>query len=130
MEHEEIMPKIKQLSEDLAACSKMLTAIGDETRQHLILEMIKTGNCSGVRVGTITERTNLSRPAVSHHLKIMKEAGLVKMRKEGTMNFYYFDPETETLERLVNALLMAAEITKSLPDRSEEAFWEHDGQNK
>lgn len=130
MEHEEIMPKIKQLSEDLAACSKMLTAIGDETRQHLILEMIKTGNCSGVRVGTITERTNLSHPAVSHHLKIMKEAGLVKMRKEGTMNFYYFDPETETLERLVNALLMAAEITKSLPDRSEEAFWEHDGQNK
>lgn len=130
MEHEEIMPKIKQLSEDFAACSKMLTAIGDETRQHLILEMIKTGNCSGVRVGTITERTNLSRPAVSHHLKIMKEAGLVKMRKEGTMNFYYFDPETETLERLVNALLMATEITKSLPDRSEEAFWEHNRQSK
>lgn len=120
MEHEEILRQVERLSEDLAAGSKMLTAIGDETRQHLILEMMKIGNCSGVRVGEITRRTNLSRPAVSHHLRVMKDAGLVKMRKEGTMNFYYFAPEKETMERLANALRMAAEITGALPDRSGE----------
>lgn len=120
MEHEEILRQVERLSEDLAAGSKMLTAIGDETRQHLILEMMKIGNCSGVRVGEITQRTNLSRPAVSHHLRVMKDAGLVKMRKEGTMNFYYFAPEKETMERLANALRMAAEITGALPDRSGE----------
>lgn len=99
---------------------KMLIAIGDETRQHLILEMMKTGDCSGVRVGEITEKTNLSRPAVSHHLQIMKDAGIVKVRKEGTMNFYYFDPEMAALEKLISTLELAKEISQSLPDRSGE----------
>lgn len=123
MSKETVAQQVEQLSKDFAACSKMLAAIGDENRQHLILEMIKIGDCSGVRVGTITEKTNLSRPAVSHHLKIMKDAGLVKVRKEGTMNFYYFDPEMETLERLAKTLQMAVEITRALPDRSEEVYW-------
>lgn len=83
MEHEAVMRQVEQLAEGFAACSEILTAIGDETGQHLILEMIKIGNCNGVRVGEITEKTNLSRPAVSHHLKIMKDAGLVKVRREG-----------------------------------------------
>lgn len=120
MEQETTMQQVERLSEAFAACSKIMTAIGDETRQHLILEMMKMGDCSGVRVGAITEKTNLSRPAVSHHLQIMKDAGLVKVRKEGTMNFYYFDPKMEALERLSNTLKMAVEITRALPDRKEE----------
>lgn len=121
MEHDAAVQQVEQFSRDFAACSRMLAAIGDETRQHLILEMMKMGRCSGVRVGEITEKTNLSRPAVSHHLKIMKDAGLVKVRKEGTMNFYYFDPEMKSLELLAHTLQMAVEITRALPDRSEEA---------
>lgn len=120
MEQEAIARQVEQLSKDFAACSTMLAAIGDETRQYLILEMIKMGHCGGVRVGEITAKTNLSRPAVSHHLKIMKDAGLVKVRKEGTKNFYYFDPEMGSLERLANTLRMAVEITRALPDRSGE----------
>lgn len=105
------------LAERFLACSGLLTAMGDETRQHLIVEMLKMGQCSGLRVGQITEKTNLSRPAVSHHLKIMKEAGLIKVRKEGTKNFYYFDPEMEGFERLVDTLQLALELVKNLPDR-------------
>ena len=126
MERETAVQQVERLSRDFAACSKMLAAIGDETRQHLILEMLKIGDCNGVRVGAITEKTNLSRPAVSHHLKIMKDAGLVKVRKEGTMNFYYFDPEMEALERLANTLQLAVEITRALPDRSGEKSTEED----
>lgn len=110
--------EIARLAESFAACSDMLTALGDQTRQHLILEMMKMGQCSGVRVCQITERTNLSRPAVSHHLRIMKDAGIVKVRREGTRNYYYFDPELEAFERLVRTLERALEITRSLPDRS------------
>lgn len=106
------------LAEGFSSCAKMLAAIGDETRQHLILEMMKIGNCSGVRVCEITERTNLSRPAVSHHLQIMKNAGIVKVRKEGTKNYYYFDPETEAFEKLISTLQLAEEICRELPDRS------------
>lgn len=100
----------------------MLAAIGNETRQHIILEMIKSGNCSGVRVCEITERTNYSRPVVSHHLRIMKDAGIVKMRREGTKTYYYFDPEQKNFETLINTLTLAADITKNLPNRSEKGM--------
>lgn len=114
----DVHEKTRALAESFSACSKMLTAIGDETRQHLIIEMMKMGRCDGVRVGAITEKTNLSRPAVSHHLQIMKDAGIIKVRKEGTKNYYYFDPETEAFERLVSTLRLAMDISKALPDRS------------
>lgn len=39
--------------------------------------MMRMGQCEGVCVGAITEKTNLSRPAVSHHIRILKEAGNV-----------------------------------------------------
>lgn len=112
--------QVAELAEGFSDCRKMLTAIGDETRLHLILEMLKMGQCGGVRVGQITEKTNLSRPAVSHHLRIMKEAGIVKVRKEGTKNFYYFDPEMEAFEKLVTTLALAMEISKALPNRQGE----------
>lgn len=78
--------EIDQLSQEFRRCQKLLTALGDETRQHLILEMMQIPDCSGARVNAITERTNLSRPAVSHHIGILKEAGLVKMRREGGLH--------------------------------------------
>ena len=120
MEQAAAAAQIEQLSKAFAACAQMLTAIGDETRQHLILEMMKMGDCRGVRVGRITEKTNLSRPAVSHHLKLMKQAGLIRVRREGTMNFYYFDPEMKQLEQLADTLRMAVEIARALPDRPAE----------
>ena len=69
-------------------------------------------------MGEITEKTNLSRPAVSHHLQIMKDAGIIKVRREGTKNYYYFDPEMEAFEKLILTLQLAMEISKELPDRS------------
>lgn len=113
-----IETKIEKLAEGFTASTKILTAIGDETRQHLILEMMKKKKCSGMRVLEITEKTNLSRPAVSHHLQILKDVGIVKVRKEGTKNYYYFDPEMQKLDTLIETLQLAKEITKLLPDRS------------
>ncbi|MGN0628494.1 MAG: ArsR/SmtB family transcription factor [Oscillospiraceae bacterium] len=113
-------PGIAGLSEEFEACRRVLLALGDENRQHLILEMMQMGKCEGVRVGEITERTHLSRPAVSHHLRILKDAGLVKMRREGTKNFYYFDADTKAMDGLLNMLRHAKEIMEALPDRSGE----------
>lgn len=112
--------QVAALADSFAACTKILTALGDETRQHLMLEMMRSGHCSGIRVCEITEKTNLSRPAVSHHLQILKDAGIVRMRKEGTKNYYYFDPEMESFEKLIATLQMARNISKALPDRSGE----------
>ena len=50
---------IEELASDFESCQKTLCAIGDENRQHLILEMMKMGECSGVRVGEITEKIHM-----------------------------------------------------------------------
>lgn len=111
---------IENLAEDFRNCQKVLAALGDENRQHLILEMMEMGKCSGARVGDITERTHLSRPAVSHHLQILKDAGILKVRKEATKNYYYFDPDTKSFDLLIQVLQKAKELTARLPDRSGE----------
>ncbi|MGM9567828.1 MAG: hypothetical protein ACI3W6_06585 [Clostridia bacterium] len=63
------MENIRVLAEEFKDCQKTLTALGDETRQHLILEMMQMGDCDGVRVGAITEKTHLSRAAGKHFEK-------------------------------------------------------------
>ena len=110
--------EIQQLSEEIRSTQKILTALGDEMRQHLILVMMQGGDCSGMRVNDIADKTRLSRPAVSHHLQILKDAGIVKMRREGTKNFYYFDADMEAFDRLINMLTHAKAIMQALPDRS------------
>jgi DNA-binding transcriptional ArsR family regulator len=43
-------------------------------------------------VGELADLLPVTRPAVSQHLKVLKEAGLVDMRSEGTRNVYAVDP--------------------------------------
>ncbi|MDR1131908.1 MAG: winged helix-turn-helix domain-containing protein [Oscillospiraceae bacterium] len=69
-------------------CQKLLIAIGDETRQSIIAALMEAG-CEGLRVGEITAKTHLSRPAVSHHVKILLDCGLIGLDRQGTKNFYY-----------------------------------------
>lgn len=109
---------VQKLAEEFDACRKTLLAFGDANRQHLILEMMQMGECDGARVGQITERTHLSRPAVSHHLSILKDAGIVKMRREGTKNYYYFDTDAKVMNDLLQMINHVNQIMKSLPDRS------------
>lgn len=109
---------IKQLAEEFESCRKILLALGDENRQHLILEMMRMEHCSGVRVGEITEKTHLSRPAVSHHIQILKDADMLKMRREGTKNYYYFDADMNAMNKLLHMLHHAKKIMEQLPDRS------------
>lgn len=110
--------EVGKLAEELASCRKLLTALGDETRQHIILQMLMYGqDCYGMRVLEITQLTHLSRPAVSHHIQILKEAGVLSVRKEGTRHFYYFESAKE-IEKLIGALEHADRIIQTLPDRS------------
>lgn len=110
---------IKRLAEEFKACQKALTAIGDETRQHILLVMLER-ECSGSRVVEITQKTNLSRPAVSHHMQILKDAGFVKVRKERTKYYYYLDPEDSKLDNLITLFQDTKRIMASVPDRSGE----------
>lgn len=115
----EIWNRIEDLATNFDACRDALCAMGDATRQHIILEMMRM-DYNGSRVIDIAERTNLSRPAVSHHLRILKDAGIVKMRREGTKTYYYLDPDMESFELLIRTMRQAIKICAALPNRSGE----------
>ena len=106
------------LAEEFRSCERVLTALGDTNRQHLILEMIRIGDCRGIRVGEISEKSHLSRPTVSHHLRVLRDAGIVKLRREGTKNYYYFDADSEKIRTLITMLTHAKNMMEALPDRS------------
>lgn len=116
---------ILRLEQELKACRKALVAIGDETRQHILMTMFE-GECGGNRVIDITERTNLSRPAVSHHMQILKDAGFVKVRKEGTKYYYYLDMDDNEIDKLCMLFEDIRKILKNVPDRSEKDNWQED----
>ena len=66
-----------------------LAALGDPTRQAIV-RRLATGPQP---VGELAEHLPVSRPAVSQHLKVLKEAGLVHDERDGTRRLYRLDPK-------------------------------------
>jgi DNA-binding transcriptional ArsR family regulator len=66
-----------------------LQALGDPTRRA-VLEQLRSGPLA---VGEIATRLPVSRPAVSQHLRVLKEAGLVTERQNGTRRLYRVNPD-------------------------------------
>jgi DNA-binding transcriptional ArsR family regulator len=59
-------------------------ALADRTRQQIM----QLCCCEWISVNDIVAQTNVAQPTVSHHLAILREAGLVKVRHEGRQTFY------------------------------------------
>lgn len=70
--------------------SKVFTALGDEHRQRILLTF-EPGE--RLNVGQIAEVSTLSRSTVSHHLKILREAGVLRSEKIGKEVYYWIDRE-------------------------------------
>lgn len=91
-------------------------AIADETRQKIMTECC----FCWISVGDLAGKLEVTQPTVSHHLAILRDAGLVNMREEGKQTFYTlnqenivvccgqlmikFAPETATTEKLINVI--------------------------
>jgi DNA-binding transcriptional ArsR family regulator len=67
---------------------RSLDALGDPTRRA-VLERLAAGPRP---VGEIADGLPVSRPAVSQHLRVLREAGLVTVRREGARRVYAVDP--------------------------------------
>lgn len=65
------------------------TALGDPTRRQIFERVARRPQS----VGELAEGLPVSRPAVSQHLKVLKEAGLVIDRPAGNRRIYQLDPE-------------------------------------
>ena len=64
-------------------------ALADETRQQIMSLCC----CEWISVNDIVAKTNVAQPTVSHHLAILRAAGLVKVRREGRQTFYTLDQD-------------------------------------
>jgi DNA-binding transcriptional ArsR family regulator len=67
----------------------VLECLSDPTRRR-VFERLRSGPQS---VGVLARGLPVSRPAVSQHLKVLKAAGLVSDRSEGTRRVYHIDPD-------------------------------------
>jgi DNA-binding transcriptional ArsR family regulator len=65
---------------------RLLSALGDPTRQEIIALLL--GDPAPAAVNDIAGRVRLSQPAVSHHLRILKEAGIVTVERSGKQRLY------------------------------------------
>jgi DNA-binding transcriptional ArsR family regulator len=65
-----------------------LAALADPTRREIIA-LLSAGEQSA---GQVAERFPVSRPAISRHLRVLREAGLVRVRVEGQRRVYALDP--------------------------------------
>jgi len=63
---------------------RALKALADPTRFRMVQEMAEAGELS---CGEITERFDVSQPTISHHLKILLDAGLLVQRAEGKHHY-------------------------------------------
>ena len=68
-------------------------ALADETRQKIM----KLCCCEWVSVGEMARQLEVTQPTVSHHLAILRDAGLVNIREEGKQTFYRLNQKKITL---------------------------------
>jgi DNA-binding transcriptional ArsR family regulator len=87
-------------------------ALADETRQKIM----KLCCCGWISVGDIVRRLDVTQPTVSHHLAVLREAGLVSVREKGKQSFYRLNQKKITLccGRLMTSFAPEDDATKQL----------------
>jgi DNA-binding transcriptional ArsR family regulator len=84
-------------------------ALGDPVRRQILEALAAGEQPAGRVVDAVRARGHISQPAVSQHLRVLREAGLVRVRAEGTRRLYAVDPgglaaARAWLERLADPL--------------------------
>ncbi|MGW3289946.1 ArsR/SmtB family transcription factor [Streptomyces sp. NPDC001002] len=91
------------LDEDRAAeLAKIFKALGDPVRLRLLSMIASRGEDGEVCVCELTPAFELSQPTISHHLKLLRQAGLIEGERRGTWVYYWVVPEV--LERVAGFL--------------------------
>lgn len=107
--------EFKRLQGMFLKCSPLFVALGDVIRQKIMLEVAESG-FDGINVTELASRFKLSRPAVSHHLKVLKDSGLLVSVKKGTQIFYRaeFKKNLKTVDNLIHSVLEVVEAEEKL----------------
>jgi ArsR family transcriptional regulator len=91
---------MRTIPKEWRTLAKVFVALGDEHRQRILLTFEKDERLT---VGQVAEVATLSRPAVSHHLKILREAGVLSAERAGRE--VYLRINREVLEQTLSTVL-------------------------
>lgn len=109
---------------DQRALARAFTALADPTRRAIFERLADRPRA----VGELADELPVSRPAVSQHLKVLTDAGLVNARAQGTRRIYELDPQglaglRDYLDGFWNRSLAA--FTRAARDRADTSHEEH-----
>ncbi|MGW1297103.1 ArsR/SmtB family transcription factor [Streptomyces sp. NPDC002533] len=90
--------------EQAVELAKVFKALGDPVRLRL-LSMIASREGGEICVCDLTPAFELSQPTISHHLKLLRQAGLIDCERRGTWVYYWLLPET--VDKLAGVLTRA-----------------------
>jgi DNA-binding transcriptional ArsR family regulator len=94
--------EIEALTEQAAAAARMLKLLGNERRLLILCFLITQGE---MKVGDLVEAVNLSQSALSQHLALLREEGLVAFRRESqTLHYRVSDPRAARILKLLKDL--------------------------
>lgn len=118
--NKEFQEKKDEFLKNFTLARPIMTVLGDEVRQEILFTLMETGGQGGIRVGEIQKRSNVSRSSVSHHLKILLNAGIINVRKNGTKNYYYIDFRSSTIRPLITFFQQAEPMLELCTKMSKE----------
>lgn len=97
--------EIKKTLKTFNSCVPFFIAMSDEYRQQLIMDIAEAGR-EGINVSNLSAKSKLSRPAISHHLKVLKDSGLIKPKRIGTQIFYQLNlsENFKIVSELINSM--------------------------
>lgn len=100
---------------------KSFSALSDETRLNIVEQLMDHGE---LPAGDLVRGSGISAPAISRHLKVLRDAGLVRQRAEGTRRLYSARPEG--LQLIAQWTISRREFWESSLDRLEAAILQED----
>ncbi|NGQ95827.1 winged helix-turn-helix transcriptional regulator [Brevibacillus sp. SYP-B805] len=92
--------------ETLKRSTPVFQALGDVNRQQIIALLLEQ---TSLNVNQITERMAISRPAISHHLKILRQADLIEYNRVGKEKYYSLSSNIRQALQPIKELLLAVE---------------------
>lgn len=107
--------------QSMAPLLRTFSALSDETRLTIVEQLMDHGE---LPAGDLVRGSGISAPAISRHLKVLREAGLIEQRADGTRRLYSARPEG--IQLIANWTISRRDFWNSSLDRLEAAIREEE----
>lgn len=87
------------LAKKFSDAKEILEALSDEVRQDILVQLSQAPN--GLRVSEIRPLRKLTRPCLSHHIKLLYRAHLIDVSHDGKKNYYHLVPSRDRLDEVL-----------------------------